>query len=253
MKRHIIWLTKYISSKLSRTDSQEPLKIKRIHTFKVYANARKIALDELSHPRLIRSALLASLYHDIARFDQYLTYGTFKDAQSFNHGLMGARIVKREKILKEEDARTASLALAGIAAHNRRAVPSKLDYEARLVTNIVRDADKIDILRVMDEHLKIKPYNPTVVLGLPDNPELCNPVVIETALKGQCAGYGDLRTVDDFRVLLGSWYFCMNFESSRRLFLNRNHARNLVEGLPMVGPYAEIRKYLLDLYARSKT
>lgn len=45
-----------------------------------------------------------------------------------------------------------------------------------LAANVVRDADKLDILRVMDEHLSGPgPYNPTVVLQLPNEPAPLQP------------------------------------------------------------------------------
>lgn len=246
------WLNAYIKQRLENLQDPSPLELKRVHTNKVYENARLIAMEELNDPKLIRASLLAALFHDIARFDQYRIFGTFKDAQSFNHGLEGARILKREQRFKEEDPFVSRLALTAVGLHNRRFVPDILAPEAQMPVHIVRDADKLDILRVLDEHLAKKPYCPTVILGLPDEPELSNPAVIEAAMKGQCASYGDLRSVNDFRVLLGSWFFSLNFPASRKIFLSREHGRNLIQALPQSGSYADVRKYLLNIYMNMK-
>lgn len=249
MKQHILWLNAHITKKIAQALDPAPLALKRLHTFQVYKNAKKIVHAELGQGVLARASLLAALFHDVARFDQYLLYGTFKDADSFNHGLIGSRIIKKEGCLANEDPKSASLAIAAIALHNRRALPPSLATDARLVTNIVRDADKLDILRVMREHLRKKPYNPTVILGLPDDPDKGNPAVAQAAMRAECGSYGDLLSVNDFRVLLGSWLFSMNFASSREIFLQAGHALELVQALPDNAAYGEVKKYLLDTYA----
>ena len=42
----------------------------------------------------VEIASLIGLLHDIARFEQYTQYGTFKDLQSIDHGNLGAEILK---------------------------------------------------------------------------------------------------------------------------------------------------------------
>lgn len=252
MKQHMEWLNTYISQRLEDAQDPSPLELKRIHTGRVYENARLIATEELARAELVRASLLGALFHDIARFDQYRIYGTFKDAESINHGLEGVRILKRHQRFKDEEAQVSRLALTAVGLHNRRQVPEILASSARAPVNVVRDADKLDILRVLDEHLAKKPYSPTVILGLPDEPDLCNPKVVQAAMNGQCASYGALWSVNDFRVLLGSWFFSMNFAASRKLFISGGHALNLVQALPQSGHYAKVRTYLLKTYEKWK-
>lgn len=248
MREHQEWLTAYIKRKMEDVRDPVPLELKRLHSWKVYENASFIADSELASPELVRSARLAALYHDIARFDQYRLFGTFKDAQSFDHGLRGVKILKQEKRFSEENSQIANLALTAVGLHNRRLLPRQLASKALAPVNIVRDADKLDILRVLDEHLKEKPYSPTVILSLPDEPDLHNPQVSQAVLNGECPSYGDLRSVNDFRVLLGAWFFAMNFRASRKLFIERPHAQNLVEALPDNRAYGRIKKRLLSMY-----
>ncbi len=251
MKEHIAWLNNYIDKKLDLVHDSEPMELKRIHTFKVYENTCYIIADENWQPDHKRAAMLAALFHDVARFDQYIIYKTFKDAQSFNHGLKGLQILKNEKRFEREDPHVSSLALAAVSLHNRLALPEIMDSDARKICEAVRDADKIDIIRVIDEHLQKKPYCPTIVLGLPDENE-GNPHVSEQTLRGQCASYGDLKSVNDFRVLLGAWFFSLNFPASRKLFLENPHVRNIVESLPENKSYAQVRNFLLKTYDEKK-
>ena len=130
--------------------------------------------------------------------------------------------------------------------HNRFSLPAHLPRETELAAHVVRDADKLDILRIMDEHLGGPgPYSPTVVLNLPDDPALAGKAVLRAALAGQVAAYADLRSVNDFRVLLGTWFFDMHFAASRRQFVEDGHARRLLEGLPQNATYGPVRVALL--------
>ena len=197
---------------------------------------------------LRRASLLAALYHDVARFEQYLRFHTFRDRESVDHGKLGVSILKREQRLRHESKTMQHLVLTGVCLHNRYALPKNLPEDVGLVCQVVRDADKLDILNIMDQHLAgPKPYNPTVILSLPDNPDLGNPEIVQAVLENRVAAYADLRNVDDFRLLLGTWFHEMHFAASRQQFVADSHARHIIEGVPDSPQYAKAKAYLLSL------
>ena len=55
-----------------------------------------------------------------------------------------------------------------------------------------------------------------------------------------------MKRVDDFRLLLGTWFFDMHFASSRRQFVEDGHALNLLRGLPTNAPYGQARETMLE-------
>lgn len=137
-------------------------------------------------PPLDRACLLAALYHDVARFEQYLRLHTFRDRESCNHGQWGVRILKLRTAPEGRNAAVRKLVLAAVGLHNRFALPAGLPEGMARICHAVRDADKLDILRVMDEHLSgPRPYCPTVVLSLPDDPALHSDKVLDDALAGR--------------------------------------------------------------------
>lgn len=249
---HESWFAGYAERQYALCEGDAgPMRLKEQHTRAVLGYARRMAQEEGFAPHIVRACLLAALYHDVARFAQYLRYGTFRDRDSRNHGLWGAAILKREGRLAQEDATVRRLVLTAVALHNRYALPAALPDDMACVARTVRDADKLDILRVMDEHLSgPRPYCPTVVLGLPDTADKVSGKVLEDALQGRVASYTDLRSVNDFRVLLGTWLDDMHFASSRRLFAASPHALRLLEDLPQEGPYAAARACLLQRLER---
>lgn len=248
IRQHELWFADYVERQHALCEGDDgPMRLKERHTRAVLGYARRMAREEGFAPYIVRACLLAALYHDVARFAQYLRYGTFRDRDSRNHGLWGAAILKREGRLAQEDETVRRLVLAAVALHNRYALPASLPDAMARVAWTVRDADKLDILRVMDEHLSgPRPYCPTVVLGLPDAADRVSGKVLEDALNGRVAAYADLLSVNDFRVLLGTWLGDMHFASSRRLFAESPHAVRLLEGLPQEGPYAVARACLLQ-------
>ncbi|MDD4701213.1 MAG: HD domain-containing protein [Desulfovibrio sp.] len=224
-----------------------PMSLKIRHSMGVLHNARRIVDSEDFSAAQGRVCLLAALYHDVGRFEQYLRFHMFKDKESCNHGQLGVRILKQKKRLQGEDAPIRKAVLAAVALHNRFALPQGLPEHMAIAAHVVRDADKLDILRVMDEHLSGPgPYNPTVVLSLPDDANLHSDAVIQAAREERVAAYADLRSVNDFRLLLGTWFFDMHFDSSRRQFVEDGHARNLLRGLPDVSPYKAVAQTLLE-------
>lgn len=245
---HQAWFKEYASGKIAQAANPLPLELKLYHTQKVLEKASHIIQNEMPDKKEV--CLLAALYHDIARFDQYLDYGTFKDSLSFNHGIAGVRILKKMGRLKSETKMDRDLILAAVGLHNRYALPQSLPDAFLGICQIIRDADKLDILRIMDEHLgKPGPYNPTVVLSLPDDPDVYSQKVIDKVLARQVPSYDDLQSVNDFRILLGSWFYDMHFQSSRELFISQGHAHNLVSRLPNDRIYGKAKAELLQRLA----
>lgn len=245
---HEAWFFDYARRERAlETGDAGPIDLKIQHSREVLATARGIVAQAGMEPGQRRACLLAALYHDVARFEQYRRYRTFRDRESCNHGLEGVRILKRERRLEREPAPLRRRVLSGVGLHNRFALPEHLPKEIAEVTHVVRDADKLDILRIMHENLcGPEPYHPTVVLGLPDDPTLVSQAVLRAAREGRVASYADLSSVNDLRVLLGTWLFDMHFPASRRQFAAAGHARQLLEGLPQDENYGEVRKALLQ-------
>ena len=156
------------------SDVRVDLKIK--HTYRVASLcewlARQLSLSQEDSDL----AWLLGMLHDIGRFEQLRRYHTFRDAISINHAALGADILFQDKLLfrflPETACAEASLAAASpaissdmtdaplslaailplaekaIRLHNVFALPDDLTVREKLFCDILRDADKNDILRV---------------------------------------------------------------------------------------------------------
>ena len=96
----------------------------------------------------IELAKLCGLVHDIARFEQWRRYQTFTDARSVDHGNLGVEILCENNFIREFNADSSldDLILKTVKNHNKYSIDPELTERESLFCNIVRDADKLDIL-----------------------------------------------------------------------------------------------------------
>jgi putative nucleotidyltransferase with HDIG domain len=148
------------SEKYDTSDVKITLKID--HTFRVACIADRIA-GSLKADRDF--AWFLGLLHDIARFEQHTRYGTFKDAKSVDHAEFGADLLFRgDRLIDAFPKYTGipdweSVAETAIRLHNKLNLPDGLDKTTYLYSTILRDADKIDILRVNCETPRTEIYD----------------------------------------------------------------------------------------------
>ena len=133
------------------------VQLKIDHTMRVLEFARQIAGPKGRAAGLRELAELAALFHDVGRFPQYARYRTFHDQMSVNHAYQGVVTLKQHRVLEDLPAAGRRLVLGAVALHNRRSLPRGLPRELKDITQMVRDADKLDIFQVMLAH-----FNPGV-------------------------------------------------------------------------------------------
>ena len=150
----------------------EKIKLKIIHTYQVAKLCEKIAESLKLPSEDVDLAWLLGMLHDVGRFEQLRRYGTFVDAQSIDHAKFGAGLlfgeewligdyleISREQRESWED--TLALIRTAIEGHSAYRLPEHLSPRTRMFCDILRDADKIDILRVNVEVPLEEIYNTT--------------------------------------------------------------------------------------------
>ena len=149
--------------------SDEKIKLKVDHTYRVAALSERIAISLGLDKADTDLAWLIGLLHDIGRFEQLKNYGTFSDADSIDHAHYGIKLLfdegliwkfvdktkskadieddKSEDKLKKEFSELGILKTA-IFNHSAYRIEDGLPEKVQMFCNIIRDADKIDILKV---------------------------------------------------------------------------------------------------------
>lgn len=231
--------------------------LKREHSLKVLAEAgmltRRLGLDP-DHARLIH---VAALFHDIGRFPQYAAYKTFRDAASVNHGRLGGATLRREGLIADLPQASRALIYGAIVMHNRFALPAAVtavpESPLALASHVVRDADKLDILRVMVEHFEADGGSDEVVtMALPDRPDTYARSLVEPLLSGRVARYTDMGCQNDLRLLLISWVYGFRFPAAREEAFTRGLIDRLFAGLPRTREIETAREHVHRLAPGSK-
>lgn len=139
-------------------DGKIKLKIK--HTYNVCKICMEIAESLHLSKEDTDIAYILGLLHDIGRFEQVKRYGTFNDAKSINHAMLGVEILFKEGKIRDfiDDDSEDELIKSAITYHNMYEIPKGISKRTEMFSKIIRDADKIDIFRVNIEDPAIDVY-----------------------------------------------------------------------------------------------
>jgi len=87
-----------------------------------------------------------------------------------------------------------------------------MDAGKNLLLKIVRDADKIDIWRVVTSYYRNsgRQRNLALEFDLPDRPHISKPVY-EALMKGRLVNMKGLKTLNDCKLLQMGWIYDLNF------------------------------------------
>lgn len=240
------WFAGYCRSfySLNRED-QRNITLKEEHTRNVCENIVQIAQGLSLDDARITLAEAIALYHDIGRFPQYQKFKTFKDSVSVNHATLGAKVLIENNVLQGLPKHERDIIVHVVALHNVYSIPGGLDQDKLFFLKLVRDADKLDILRVAIEYYG-QPEDgraSAVGLGLPDVPGY-SPEVLMAFKKERMVQMSTLKTLNDFKLLQLAWIYDLNFASSLRILESRHYIEGIAATLPRTG---EIRAALATL------
>ena len=147
--------------------NEAKVKLKVDHTFRVAALSDVIT-DSLGMAGYDKDlAWLLGMLHDIGRFEQVRRYHTFRDALSINHAELSADILFRDGLIRNFINIGTDFPPSGdylliekvIRLHNVFQLPDDLTERELRFATILRDADKLDIVRVNVETPRSEIYN----------------------------------------------------------------------------------------------
>lgn len=210
------------------------------HTYRVMEICKELALSLELNEKDTFLATLSGLLHDIARFDQWEKYNTFLDRKSIDHGDQGCTILLEDDFIKQfvtnED--DISIILNTVKYHNKYELPF-LDERTSLFCNIVRDADKLDIMReqcncIKQQQIVLKED----LLSELYNEKMCKNELVENEV--------------DAIVRILSWIFDLNFKYSYNFLLEEHVLENKINLLEIYGKTEETEKLREFIFRKTK-
>lgn len=251
------WFSDYVDN-FSSADSliHDNINMKIEHTAKVCENILLLAKSEKVSEEGCRLAETLALFHDLGRFEQFTKYKTFKDSESENHALLGIKILKRKGILSRLSRKEKSLILKTIEYHNLKEIPRYTTDSKELLfySKLIRDADKLDILRLISENYDDggKVQNPALDIYLPDTTG-CSESIIKDILNNRMAEMKDVKNLNDIKLLRLSWVFDLNFPVTFSILKRYKYLDTIISSMPEAEEMHIIEKHLEDYLNKAAT
>ncbi|HBD92910.1 MAG: hypothetical protein A2015_13535 [Spirochaetes bacterium GWF1_31_7] len=245
------WFNSYTSELLKDLQYKpDNFHLKIVHTDRVIENtiliSESLKLNDFAH----KSAVLSALFHDIGRFNQYCRFGTFKDEISLDHGNYGAEILKEFTVLDDLSSQMNEVINNTIINHNKHIMPDNLSDENTVILKIIRDADKIDIFRIISEQNKMEQSDRTVMLDL-DRNHAVSESVYKQVMKGENVKYSELKSFDDFKALQLGWVYDINYPISFKIIQQHNYLENIYKSMAQ-NKYSDDIYYSVKNYVESR-
>ena len=221
------------------------LLLKVEHTLKVREKAVTIAEMENFTGEEKICGIFCAIAHDFGRFEQFRRYRTFFDRQSVNHAVFGVEIMRQRGIPAGLPEEMREMLYRVVLRHNMIELPPISDPFEERISKLIRDADKLDILRVISVQYQDHKSRKNITYDLEMIPVI-SPAVRDLITAGKIVPYGELRTVPDFIINVASWFRDLYYPGSKKLFLASGFPEEAAEILEEV---PDGKKFLQKIFS----
>lgn len=191
------------------------------HTFRVIELCEKIAISLNLSEEDIFIIKLCGLLHDIGRFEQWKRYQTFYDLKSIDHGDLGVEILKKDNFIRKFNKNECfdDFIFKAIKNHNKYKIDGNLNEKEVLFCNILRDADKLDILYLYT----IKCINIEI-----DNDDFSEKIYNDLLNQKEISRKDNKTKADRLAVSLG-FIFDFNFKESFKILKENDYINKEID------------------------
>ncbi|MBV5315967.1 MAG: HD domain-containing protein [Prolixibacteraceae bacterium] len=213
----------------------------RAHSLRVVNNSLLVSKIVLQNDEDKRIAEVIALFHDLGRAS-LIAKGTASPTNiQRDHALLSVQLVQKMDFYAKLPVDTQLIIQKSIENHNKLKLP-KLDNEQQtLFARLLRDADKLDIFdssyRFFKEKMGVQPI---MTFDLVNTPEVSEKI-IKSIMAGKTAAVEDMKTMNDYKLLLISMAFDLNFKYTFRLISEKQYIQKIYETLPK-------RDQIIDAY-----
>jgi len=228
------WFTGYVKTfKYNDPELQRNIDIKKEHTERVTEEIINIGKQLGLNDYELNLAEIIALFHDIGRFEQYNTYKTFSDHKSEDHAELGIKILTKYNVLGNLDEEIQNLILCSIKYHNKPSLPTGEKETCLFYSRLIRDADKLDIWKVVTDyyHRKNGERNVALELELPDTPGISEEVY-NALINRQIVNMKYVKNINDIKLLQAGWIYDISFKPTLNIIKDRHYLEMIREALP---------------------
>jgi len=228
------------------------IRIKEKHTERVCENIIMLGKDLGLTDQEVILAETMGLFHDIGRFRQLIEFNTFNDHLSLDHADFSVEILKEMDFFQSMDDHSREIIFSAIGLHNKFEIPQNLAPRELLHARILRDADKLDILKVLTDYYTDKNQAPnhTLTWELPVARQV-SPGVAREVLSGKLVSKHLVKSDVDVKIMQLSWVYDLNYRFSVSMVLKNRFMERIYGSLPKNDTTIEIYRKI-KVYAENK-
>lgn len=217
----------------------------RNHSMRVSNNIALLAKTLLQTDEEKHIAEIIALFHDYGKA-VLIVQGTESPINiQHNHAALSAKLVQQMEFYSKLPSDVQIIVHKAIENHNKLKL-GKLDNEQQnLFARLLRDADKLDILEASYRFFKEKNgLQPIITLDLLNQVDVSEKI-IKSILTGKTAAVEDMKSMNDYRLLILSMAFDLNFKYTFRILSEKQLIQKIYETLPK-------RDQIIDAYRAIK-
>lgn len=225
-------------------DNQHKLEEIKAHSIRVADNSFLLANVVLQTEEEKGIATINALFHDIGKASMVSKNLDALVIQR-DHAIVSSKIIQQMEFYQELTAEFQVIILKAVENHNKQKLP-KLDSEQQTIfAHLLRDADKLDIYDSAYRFFKEKyGIQPVITMDLNKNSEVSEKI-IKSIMAGKVASVEDMKSMNDYKLLLLSMAFDLNFKYTFRIMSEKQYIQKIYETLPK-------RDQIIDVYRSIK-
>jgi putative nucleotidyltransferase with HDIG domain len=225
-------------------DNQHQFEEIRAHSLRVVSNSLLLSNIVLQTEEEKRIATVNALFHDIGKAS-LISKNIEALVVQRDHATVSTKIIQQMVFYQTLPAEIQLVILKSVENHNKLKLP-KLDSEQQtLFARLLRDADKLDIYDSAYRFFKEKfGIQPIITFDLNKSAEISEKIM-KNILAGKTAAVEDMKTMNDYKLLLLSMAFDLNFKYTFRIMSEKQYIQKIYETLPK-------RDQIIDVYRSIK-
>lgn len=197
--------------------NDKKIRLKHKHTYQVAEISELLAKSLNLSEEDIELTKLIGLLHDIGRFEQAKRFDSFKD-KDFDHAEYGVKILFEDNLIRNfiTPNKYDEIIYNAIKHHNKISIPNNLDERTLMFCKIIRDADKIDIFRVLSTEIK-KNFVESI------NGEIINDFRLNKTIKYDLVNNRTEKIILDFALV-----YDINYKQSFKILKDKNYLEDFI-------------------------
>ena len=221
--------------------NNDKVALKFEHTFETVKVMERICKDRNLNEEDTLLAKTIAYFHDMGRFIQVQRINSFND-DILDHAVLGVELLFDNNYIEKfnVDEKYYDIINKAIINHNSFMIEEGLDERTEMFCKLIRDADKIDILRV-----NIK-YRPPKFIEIP------TPRVLDNFNNTIIIKKSDCKNKSDKILLLLAFIYDINYKESYEVLNELNYFREFLDIMETSKDteeiYKEVREKVLNYF-----